>query len=78
MQELLNRLKHPSTIISLVGLIGMLLIQLGVKVDMEWLNNTVQIICSILILLGVVNDPTTEGIYLCKKCKDDKVEDKKN
>ncbi len=71
MQELLNRFKHPSTIISLVGLMGMLLIQLGVKVDMEWLNNTVQIICSILILLGVVNDPTTQGIYLCKNCKDE-------
>lgn len=78
MQELLNRLKHPSTIISLVGLMGMLLIQLGVKVDMEWLNNTIQIICSILILLGVVNDPTTEGMYLCRKCEEkEKIENGK-
>lgn len=58
---MLERLKNPQVLIALVPLIGMLLIQFGVMVNMEWLEDTLSIACSILILLGILNNPTTPG-----------------
>lgn len=66
MKEYLKRFKNVGTILSLVGLIGILLIQMGIKVDVEWLNNVAQTICSILVILGVCNNPTESGIDLPK------------
>lgn len=64
MKEYLKKFKNTGTIIGLVGLIGTLLIQFGVKVDVNWLNNTVQSICSILVILGICNNPNTKGLDL--------------
>jgi uncharacterized membrane protein len=47
-----------------VGLIGLLLIQFGIAVDMEWLKNTANIVCSILVILGICNNPETSGLDL--------------
>ncbi|NFH99457.1 hypothetical protein JW813_07720 [Clostridium botulinum] len=69
MLNYLERFKNTGTIMSLTGLLGMLAIQFGVKVDMEWLNNTIQIICSILVLLGICNNPHTNGLDLPTKEK---------
>lgn len=52
------RLNNKGTIISLAALIVSLLIQFGVDIDSEKIIGIVQTICSILILLGVLNDPT--------------------
>jgi uncharacterized membrane protein len=48
MLEYMKKFKNTGTIISLVGLIGLLLIQLGIQVDIDWLNKTINIVCSIL------------------------------
>ena len=45
-------------IISLAALVVSLLCQFGVDIDSEKIIGIVQTICSILILLGLLNDPT--------------------
>lgn len=57
LKSIANRLNNKGTIISLVALIVSLLIQFGVDVDSEKVIGIVQTICSILILLGVMNNP---------------------
>lgn len=63
----LERFKNAGTLVSLASLIGLLLIQFGVNIDLNWLDKTMQIICSIGILLGVFNNPDTGGIDLLKR-----------
>lgn len=74
MKEYLKRFQNTGTIIALVAAIGLVLQQFGVKVDMEWLNNTVTAICSVLIILGIANNPTTGGIDMPTGIKQDKKE----
>lgn len=69
MKNYLQRFKNPGTIVSLVGLIGVLLNQLGFMVDLEGLGGIVNTVCSILIVLGICNNPTTNGIDIPKNNK---------
>lgn len=62
MKEYLDRIKNPGTILSIVSLVGLLLLQFGFEVDMEWLNTTAKLACSLGVILGVLNNPTTGGI----------------
>ena len=57
MKSIINRLNNRGTIISLVALIVSLLMQFGFNIDSENIMGIVQTICSILILLGVMNNP---------------------
>lgn len=57
-KSILIRLNNKGTIISLAALIVSLLCQFGFKIDSEKILGIVQTICSILILLGLLNDPT--------------------
>ena len=57
MKSIINRLNNKGTIISLVALIVSLLIQFGIDIDSEKVIGIVQTVCSILILLGVMNNP---------------------
>lgn len=58
LKSILTRLNNKGTIISLVALLVSLLCQFGLNIDSEKILGIVQTICSILILLGVLNDPT--------------------
>ena len=75
MKSLLKRLNNKGTIISLAALIVSLLVQFGLNIDSDKVIGIVQTVCSILIILGVLNDPTENttgyipGIY-------DKLKDK--
>ena len=75
MKSLLDRLNNKGTIISLAALIVSLLVQFGLNIDSDKVIGIVQTICSILIILGVLNDPTESttgyipGVY-------DKLKDK--
>lgn len=69
LNSILNKLKNPQIAIFLVLQIGMLLMQFGVNVDSEWLNNTMVIICSILVVLGVMNNPNTKGFNPLEEAK---------
>ena len=57
-KSLVTRLNNKGTIVSLAALIVSLLCQLGLNIDSEKILTIVQTICSILILLGLLNDPT--------------------
>lgn len=58
LKSILTRLNNKGTIIALAGLIVSLLVQFGFNIDSEKILAIVQTICSILILLGLLNDPT--------------------
>lgn len=60
-KSLLTRLNNKGTLIALAGLIVSLLVQFGVEIDSEKVISIVQTICSILIILGVLNNPI-EGV----------------
>lgn len=66
MLDYIKRFKNTGTIISLTGLIGLLLIQFGIQVDIDWMNNTTKIVCAILVILGICNNPGTKGLDLPK------------
>ena len=57
-KSLVTRLNNKGTIVSLVALIVSLLCQFGLNIDSEKILTIVQTICSILIILGLLNDPT--------------------
>ena len=58
LKSILKRLNNKGTIVSLAALIVSLLCQFGIKIDSEKILTIVQTICSILIILGLLNDPT--------------------
>ena len=64
MKEYLRRLKNPGTILSIVSIVGLLLVQFGFKIDLEWLDTTAKLSCSLGILIGILNNPTTGGVDL--------------
>ena len=57
-KSLVTRLNNKGTIVSLAALIVSLLCQFGITIDSEQILTIVQTICSILIILGLLNDPT--------------------
>ena len=57
-KSLVTRLNNKGTIVSLAALIVSLLCQFGLNIDSEKVLTIVQTICSILIILGLLNDPT--------------------
>lgn len=62
MKEFIKRLTNTGTLISVVSLAGLILIQFGIKVNIEWLDTTIKLICALGIALGVLNNPTTPGL----------------
>lgn len=58
-KSILTRLNNKGTILALVSLLATLVIQFGVDIDANNYTEIATTICNILILLGVLNDPTT-------------------
>ena len=64
-KSILVRLNNKGTIISLAALIVSLIAQFGFDIDSEKVLGIVQTICSILIILGILNDTTdTTEMYI--------------
>lgn len=61
LKSILKRLNNRGTVISLAALIISLIAQFGLDIDSQKALGIVQTICSILILLGVLNDPTANA-----------------
>ena len=74
----MKRFQNVGTILAIVGVIGLILQYLGYKVDTEWLNNIATAVCSLLVLLGIANNPENSGIDLpmVKKSNKDEEESK--
>ena len=64
LKDLGKRLSNVGTILALVSAVVFILMQFGITVDSEKVNNVVEAVCSILVLLGVLNNPKTSGLYL--------------
>ena len=58
LKSILTRWNNKGTILSLSALVVSLLCQFGLNIDSDKILGIVQTICSILILLGLLNDPT--------------------
>ena len=58
LKSILTRLNNKGTIVALAALIVSLVVQFGFNIDSEKVLGIVNTICSILILLGVLNEPT--------------------
>ena len=58
LKSILKRLNNKGTIVSLAALIVSLLCQFWLNIDSEKVLTIVQTICSILIILGLLDDPT--------------------
>lgn len=73
-KKIIDRLKNPGTVVTLVGLIVLILTQNGVAVDDVRIMTTVKAICGILIVLGIMNNPDTSGLDIpgLPKDKEDK------
>jgi len=61
---LLKRLKNPSSIIAVVSGVILVLNNLGFVVDSDKITTIVNLVCGIGVTLGVLNDPTTPGVYI--------------
>ena len=65
LKSIVSRLNNKGTIIALVALVVTLVIQFGVDVDANKYTDIATTVCNILILLGVLNDPTeTTSAYI--------------
>ncbi|MGL5634723.1 MAG: phage holin [Sarcina sp.] len=59
-----KKLNNTGSIISIVSLIIVILTVNHISVDSERIMDTVKAICSILVILGILNNPTTTGLDL--------------
>ena len=59
LKSIVSRLNNKGTILALVALVVTLVIQFGVDIDANKYTDIATTVCNILILLGVLNDPTT-------------------
>ena len=77
-KSILNRLNNKGTIIALASLIVSLLVQFGLNIDSDKIIGIVQTICSILILLGVLNNPVDNSYVYNPNFSEQLIEDKEN
>ena len=64
MQDLVLRLSNVGTIIAICSAILFILNNCGLIVDSEKIMNVITALCSIGVLLGILNNPKSSGIYL--------------
>ncbi|WP_090483001.1 MULTISPECIES: phage holin [Pseudobutyrivibrio] len=62
MKNYLRRLKNPATLIGICGYVLTILSTLGFSVDNQAIMTILESICAICVLLGIMNNPETEGI----------------
>jgi uncharacterized membrane protein len=62
----MNKFREEAKILAIFTVIGLLVVQFGVNLNLEWYNETVELVITLLTLTGIVvsakNDPTTRGI----------------
>ena len=67
--EIIKRLKNPSTIIAIASSVIAILVNLGIDVESEIALNIVNSICTIGLSIGILNNPSTKGIDSFRKGK---------
>lgn len=61
---MLERLKNPGTIVTIVSAVLLIISNCGLEVDNETIMTSVKAACTIGIALGVLNDPSSPGLDL--------------
>lgn len=56
-KSILNRLNNKGTILALASLIISLIVQFGIEIDSEKVMGIVTTVCTILVSLGILNNP---------------------
>lgn len=74
-KSILSRLNNRGTIVALAALIVSLLCQFGLDINSDKVMGIIESICSILLLLGLLNDPT-ENVKAYIQGVSDKLADK--
>ena len=74
-KSILSRLNNRGTIVALAALIVSLLCQFGLDINSDKVMGIIESICSILLLLGLLNDPT-ENVKAYIPVVSDKLADK--
>lgn len=62
MKNILNKLKNPYTVIGITACFVTILKTLGLEIDNAEVDIIVQSFCTIFILLGIMNNPDTDGL----------------
>lgn len=58
----LKKLNNAGSIVGISSLIVMILTANHVNIDSNRIMDTIKAICSILVILGILNNPSTTGI----------------
>lgn len=58
------RIKNPGTVIAIASAVVIILNELGIAVNNESISTIVNNVCYILIALGVMNNPVSDGMYV--------------
>ena len=77
LKSILNRVWNKGSILALAGLFISLLIQFGIDVDSEKVMNITTTICTILVSLGILNNPVDNTKAYVPFVSDDLVEEPK-
>lgn len=77
LKSVLTRLNNKGTIISLVALAVTLVMQFGIDIDANKYTDIANTVCNILIILGLLNDPTTSTQAYIPGISDKLIEEEK-
>ena len=61
---MIERLKNPGTIITITSAVLLICSNIGFDIDNQNIMSNIKAICTIGIMIGVLNNPTTPGIDL--------------
>ncbi len=74
-RDILERLRQPSVVLSIASQIVTILLLLNVNVDQNIVTGVVTAVCSILVFMGIMSNPTTQNKWYgddtlyCKNCQ---------
>lgn len=74
LNSILNRLNNKGTILALASLVISLIVQFGVEIDSEKVMGIVTTVCTILVSLGILNNPVDNKDVYVPYVKDQLVE----
>ena len=62
LNKILLKLKNPYTVVSIIASLIVILQTLDVTVNSDKVQTITNSICTIFVLLGIMNNPDTEGL----------------
>ncbi len=71
--KLKERIKNAGFWVSLVSSILLIIGAFGVEIGSETASSIINAVCSLLVVLGIISDPTTGTGYLDKPAESDEV-----